>query len=62
LCDDAEENEHMVSGEESSRTWHGTVQRAVSGEAYSFEVKEALVEVLEAMIYKGGKNRPEPGS
>jgi hypothetical protein len=55
LCDDTEENEHMDSGEEYSRTWHGTVQRAVSGEAYSFEGKEALIEVIEAMIYKGGK-------
>lgn len=38
--------------------WHGRVQRPVSGEAHNFEGKEALIQVLEAMLYEGQKGRP----
>jgi hypothetical protein len=32
--------------------WHGVVQRTVSGEARSFEAKDEIIEVLEAMLYQ----------
>ncbi len=51
-CDDADKNEHVDAGEGSCRIWHGKVQRTVSGEVRSFEAKDGLIEVLEAMIYK----------
>ncbi len=58
-CDDDDENEHSDKGEEPCRIWHGKVQRTVSGEVQSFETKDRLIEVLEAMIYKDRKERPE---
>ena len=36
--------------EPSSPTWHGRVQRTVSGEAHNFESKAGLLAVLESML------------
>lgn len=58
-CEDDDENEHSDKGEKPCRIWHGKVQRTVSGEVQSFETKDRLIEVLEAMIYKDRKERPE---
>jgi hypothetical protein len=57
-CDDAGEHENSAKGERSGLTWHGRVQRTVSGEAHSFDGKDDLIEVLEAMLYKDRKDRP----
>jgi hypothetical protein len=59
-CDDMDENEHGNEHEHEhgnsaggpTRTWHGKVQRTVSGEEHSFAAKADLMAVLEAMIYK----------
>ncbi len=56
-CDDADE--HGDEDEGPCRIWHGKVQRTVSGEEHSFEAKDRLIEVLEAMLYK---DRPEHNS
>lgn len=48
-CDDVDEDGNAAGS--PSRTWHGKVQRTVSGEEHSFGAKEELIEVLEAMIY-----------
>ncbi len=61
-CDDENENAQGDKGERSGRMWHGKVQRTVSGETHSFEAKDHLIEVLEAMLYKDRKDRPEHSS
>ncbi len=61
-CDDDDENGHEDEGGGPCRIWHGKVQRTVSGEAHSFETKDRLIEVLEAMLYKERKERSEQGS
>ncbi len=53
---DPEENRNEDMDERPDRKWHGRVQRTVSGEVHSFEGREALIEVLERMLFK---DRPE---
>ena len=55
-CDYSVESENGEKGEGSGLKWHGRLQSTVSGEAHSFEGKDALIEVLESMLYK---ERPE---
>ncbi len=52
-----------INGTEDERSgpkWHGRVQRTVSGEAHNFEGKEALIEVLETMLYKDRLEHSKP--
>ena len=60
-CDDLDQNENRNGdeGETSGLVWHGRVQQTVSGEAHSFNGKQGLFEVLEAMLYKDRKDTPE---
>ena len=60
-CDDAEETENEKAEEQEGpcRMWHGIVQRTVSGEAHGFDGKEELIAVLEAMLYKDRRERPQ---
>jgi hypothetical protein len=51
-CDALVESENGEKGEESGLKWHGRLQRTVSGEARNFNGKDALIEVLESMLYK----------
>ena len=46
-CDDEEGDEG------SGSRWRGRLQRPTSGEAHNFANWEALIAVLEAMLYKG---------
>lgn len=48
---DMDGNNKRDMDERSARKWHGRVQMTVSGEAHSFENKEALIEILESMLY-----------
>ncbi len=56
-CDDIDpgknEDEQGDIDERPGPMWHGRVQRTVSGEAHTFENKEALIKLLESMLYKG---------
>ena len=57
-CEDPVERENGENGEGSGLKWHGSLQGTVSGESHSFDGKDALIEVLESMLYK---ERPEQG-
>ena len=55
-CDDPVERENGETDEGdrdgSGLKWHGRLQGTVSGESHSFDGKDALIEVLERMLYK----------